>query len=439
MRASLLPFLALLAACGARTSFVTSDAASTSGSGGAGGAGSTSVTSSSSTSSSSSTGGGSSGCDALVVVDPITVAPTPTLARAPEIGLLDASGELFLSFIEAPPGTPGLLRAVRMAPFAVWPPEFGAYVDLDADVLDYVAGPGPSGPVGLLRHGTGGQTFLATTFLPQLEGVPLSTGQDDLLFVAAIPDRYLAAQASQAPSYNVLGVGSYQPSSLPQSEDPLLCITTRVLGAGVPSGSGFLAGFVEPDPSEPSCDPGAPLPGTVVSLMRYESPPEPGSFLERKQGERFVAIEPIAHLHLAPASFGAWAVFQTDGSTSLTFPPVVAARIDSSAQPLVPGELIGVAPDGVTAGPIAVAALGDALVVAWVENLDPSAPTIIVQIVEPDGSLGAATSFSTQEAWLSGRIRLQASADGRGLLAAWDGNFDGALIGLARLDCVNAL
>jgi hypothetical protein len=440
MRAALFPFLALLAACGARTSLVTSDAASTSGSGGGGAGGSSvTVTSSSSTGSSSGGAGGSSGCDALVVVEPVTVAPTPTLARAPEIGLPDASGEFFLSFIEGPSETPGLLRAVRMAPFTVWPPEFGAYLDLDTDILDYVAGPGPAGPVALIHHGSGGLTFIATTFLPQLDSVPIGSGETDLLFVTGIPDRSLFAQAYPSPSNSVLNVGSYQPGSLPQTEEPLICITSPELGAAVPSGSGFLAAFVEPNPPESSCEPDAPLPGTVVSLMRYESPVAPGSFLERKQGARFVASEPIAHLHLAPTSFGAWVVFQTDGSTSLTFPQVVAARVDFSGQPVVPGELIGVSPDGVTSGPIAVAALGDAVAVAWIETLDPTTPRVVIQIVGPDGSLGAATSFLTEEAWFSRRIRLQASADGRGLLAAWEGNFGDVLIGMARIDCVGGL
>jgi len=443
MRAALLPtFALLLAACGARSTLVPSDSASTRGNGGAGGASSSSVTSGSSSSASSSVGGGYPGCDALVVVDPVAVAPTPTLARAPEIGLPDQSGEVFLSFIEATFDAPGALRAVRMAPFVEWPPpEFGAFLDLDTDIFDYVTGPGPAGPVALLRHASGGgEALLATTFLPHIEGIGLFSGGDDLLFVTAIPDRYFAAQADEVPGYNVLDVGSYQPNSLPQSEDPYVCITSRVLGAAVPSGTGFLAAFAEPNPPKPAtCDPLFPLPGSVVSLMRYESPAGFGSFLDRKQGERLGAVEPLVHLKMAPASFGAWVVFQTDGSTSRVQPGVVALRVDTGAQQLVPGEIIRVSPDGVTWGPIAVAALGDALVVAWVEAIDPSAPTIMVQIVAPDGTLGAATSIPTNVAWLKDRLRLQASADARGILVAWESDLGAALIGLARIDCIGGL
>lgn len=441
MRAALLPTLAfLLAACGARTTvpFESSGAQGSGAAGGAGGSGSSSVTStSSSMTTSSSTGGGGSVCDALVLVNPVTVAPTPSLARAPQIGVPDDSGDMFLAFIEAPFDAPGLLRAARMLPFSVWPPEFGGILDLETDIIDYVTGPGPAGPVGLLRHGSDGAGFLATTFLPQLEGITFVTGGDGVLFVTAIPDRYLGAQASQAPGYDVLDVGSYQPGSLPQSEGPDVCITSSVLGAAVNSGTGFIAAFVEPSAPEPTCNPQFPLPGSDISLMRYESPPGLGSSLDRKEGERLSAVEPILHLQMTPASFGAWVVVQTDGSTSRVQPGIAAFRVDAGAQRLVPDEIIRVSPDGVTWGPIAVAALGDALAVAWVEAIDPSAPTIVVQIVEPGGALGAAVAIPTHEAWFAGEgLRLHASPDGRGLLVAWDGNNGGALIGLARLDCI---
>jgi hypothetical protein len=63
----------------------------------------------------------------------------------------------------------------------------------------------------------------------------------------------------------------------------------------------------------------------------------------------------------------------------------------------------------------------------------------VIRIVQPDGALGPETSIPTNEAWLSGHVRIQASADRRSLLVAWDAGFDDARIGLARVDCTGRL
>lgn len=97
-------------------------------------------------------------------------------------------------------------------------------------------------------------------------------------------------------------------------------------------------------------------------------------------------------------------------------------------------------PEGIGWPTIAAATLvGDALAVAHVDTLDPSAPTIVVQIAKPDGTLGPATSIPTNDAWLTGRVELQASPDGRSLLVAWEAAQDQPRIALARIDCVTAL
>ncbi len=80
---------------------------------------------------------------------------------------------------------------------------------------------------------------------------------------------------------------------------------------------------------------------------------------------------------------------------------------------------------------------GDELAVAWVDNIDPTAPTIVVRIVRADLSLGPVTSFSTNPAWLFGSLRMVASPDGARLFLAWDASGGGApTVGAARLDCV---
>lgn len=439
-RALLLLPLAIAAgmACGSRSDLDDVESGSTGGAGhgGAGGSGG---------SGGAGAGGGGAGgsggqveCSALSV-EPIAWAPGPSLVHTPQIALLPPSGNVVVSFLSAMKGEPGPLFAVRADAFGAWPPVFDEVTLLQDGVARYAVGPGPSGPVAVV-HPIAEPALLATTFFPQIVDaeVPLSA-IDEVLFATAIPDRYLFAHAAVQSEYNVFHLGSYQPGSLPQSEQPLVCVTSTVLGAGVPSGAGFLAAYVEPDPPEPGCDVQAPLPGSVVSISRYEAPPGAGTFLERTQGERFFPFEPAVHLGLAPASFGGWVVFQTDGSTARVPPPVVAARVSASGDALVPGELIAVTPGGYIPPEVTVAALGDTLAVAWIDAIDPSAPVIAVQLVRPDGTLGPATSFPTFEAWFSGNLEILPSAGGDSLLLAWESAFEGEVsqIALGRIDCVN--
>ena len=96
----------------------------------------------------------------------------------------------------------------------------------------------------------------------------------------------------------MLKVESYQTGSLPQSEDPLVCVSSRVLASAVPSGQGFLAAFNVPNPPEMPCRMGGMGPGTVVTLMRYDAPTELGSFLTATEGDRaVVASEPLANVN----------------------------------------------------------------------------------------------------------------------------------------------
>lgn len=434
------------AACGSR-----SDLLGTTGDGAGGGQGGATGTAAGG-STPATGGGGSTGttgstggsapfeCAQLsLALDLIVPAPSPGLARAPQIALLDPvdPGHEVLSFLDSPGGEAGALLAFRVDAFAEWPPAFDGPALLDEGVIAYAAGPGPSGPVGLL-HPAGAPATLATALYPQLVAAeaPFTAG-DAILFAAGIPDRTFVAQSTQAPGYGVLGLGSYQPGSLPQGEGPLVCITSPVLAAGVPSGAGFLVAYLEPDPPEPGCDPAAPHPGTVVSVSRYEAPPGLGTFLERTQGLRLHQGEPAAHLALAQASSGGWLVFQTDGSTARIPPPIVALRLDAAGNALAPDELIPVSPGGAVVPALAAAGLGDALAVAWIDALDPSAPVIAVQIVGPDGALGAAASIPTNAAWYAGGLQLLASPAGDSLLVAWETFDEGGRVALARLDCKN--
>jgi hypothetical protein len=287
-------------------------------------------------------------------------------------------------------------------------------------------------------HHQGKEPTLVKTFTPTFEIVDAPVGDNgDSLFVTALPDRYFWAETFFTGDYHVLHVGSYQPQSLPQSEEPLLCTTTPHLGRAVASGDGFLAAFLEPNPPELACEPGSPKPGTIVSLSHYAAPTAPGSSLARSQADRIVTGEPIVNLGLERASFGAWVVFQTDGSTSETPPPVVALRVDPKGHALIPsGESIPLSPGGFVTPALATASLGDMLAAAWIDNLDPSAPTIVIQLVNADGSLGPGTSIPTNGAWYAGSLQLSPSEDGRSLLVAWEPDSPKATA-FARVDCAN--
>lgn len=440
-RLSTLALLALglssAAACGSRSDLTSQDPASSGGAGGAGGA-TTGTTGTTSTSTTSTGTGGSIECADLSVT-PIAVVPSPGVAWAPELALLPSSGDVVVAFLDAPEGAAASLVVGRADVFGAWPPTFDDLAVWGTGVTRFATGPGPSGPLALI-HAVGGTALLVTTFFPDISIAdgPITAG-DEILFAAAIPDRYLFGQAYTTPEYDVLDLGSYQPSSLPQSEEPLVCLTSRVLGAAIPSGPGFLAAYLEPDPPEPGCNPQSTGPGTVVSVSRYEAPPGAGTFLTRTQGVRFVHFEPIVNLGLAPASFGGWVVFQTDGSTSRSPPPVSAFRVDTAGQALDPDEIISVSPGGAVVPAVAVAALGDTLAVAWIDAIDPSAPVIAVQLVRPDGSLGPATSIPTNEAWYAGHLRILASPGGDSLIVSWESSPGDTRAALARIDCVNPL
>lgn len=430
--------LSSAAACGSRSDIASQEPASSGGTGGGGATAGTTSTSTTSTSTTSTGTGGSIECADLSVT-PVAVVPSPGVARAPEIALLPSSGEVVVAFLDAPEGADTSLVAGRADVFGAWPPAFDELAVWSTGITRFATGPGPAGPAALLHH-TSGTATLATTFFPDISiaEAPLTAG-DEILFATAIPDRYLFGQAYTTPEYDVLDLGSYQPSSLPQSEEPLVCLTSRVLGAAIPSGPGFLAAYLEPDPPEPGCNPQSTGPGTVLSVSRYEAPPGAGTFLTRTQGVRLAHFEPIVNLGLAPASFGGWVVFQTDGSTSRSAPPVSAFRVDTAGQALDPGESIAVSPGGAVVPAVAVAALGDTLAVAWIDAIDPSAPVIAVQLVLPGGALGPATSIPTNEAWYAGHLRLLASPGGDSLIVSWESSPGDTRAALARIDCVNPL
>lgn len=419
-----LPLLTLaLVACGARSTLAPGDGAP-----GTGGASST-------TSASTASGGALGACTAWRLVPPVVAFPsTAPGVRAAEMSLAENEEDLYLTLIEAQQGAAGVLRSGRLRALAQWPPDFVGQLEAAVDVRDYVTGEGGSGPVALIARGDG-HLQLATTLLPEALTMPLQTPGDAPLFVAGIPDRWIYGAAQKLTSYDVLDVGSYQTGSLQQSTGPTACVSSTVLGAAVPAGQGFVAVYALPNPPSDACDVGAPKPATVVTFYRHDSPTAFGSSLTATEGEHLVFAEPLAKLLLAGTPTGAWAVLQTDGSTAEQPPAVIAAHVDANGHLLPIGSTgLVVAPDGAATGPVAAAALGEGVAVAWADTT-ASTPTISVRTVSPGGSLGPITTFDTSAVFVRGRLRVIAARSSRTLVVTWDGGWNGASAGVARLDC----
>jgi hypothetical protein len=132
----------------------------------------------------------------------------------------------------------------------------------------------------------------------------------------------------------------------------------------------------------------------------------------------FEGVDPLAHVALAKRPEGAWVVWQETGASSLQPPPIRAALLDESGSQA--GPLVNITSDGQTNGPFAAAALGERLAVAWIDALDPSTPTIRLDLFNEEGSFVAGTSLGTGPAWLyDASLSLLASPDATQLLIAW--------------------
>lgn len=433
-------------ACGARNELELADAGGTGGTS-TGNPSSTANAGGSPTSSSVGVGAGGEGaigsgggapdiCAGLVVAEPgpaivggVNGASDPQLAFFPD-------GERVLLTFVGPASAGPALHVRELDASAPWPPAVGGASPLIPTSSGYALGTSPTGPVALV--GFGGNTSLAVVLgegASAIDDAPTPPGKP--LFTAAIDDRFLYATSQSLAAFEQLQVGSYQPGSLPQTDDPLICLGTEILAAGVASGAGFLAAFAAPGEFLSDCDPNGAM-GSTIDLYRYESPSGLGSSLEPAYGGTF-DFEPadvLLGVHLAPASFGAWLVWQQAGINAEVPPPPFAIRLDPTGAALDPvGSATALGTIG-WGGPVAVASLGDDLIVAWAEYADPSAPLVMVQMVRADGSLGPSTSFYTHELWQTGPMRIAAQPNGKQIFVTWEGGMNQTDIAMARIDCV---
>lgn len=433
MRHSFFLLLTLVAgsACGARTSLPNDDSGIASGGGNEGGNGA-----SGGAGAAGPTGGGGGQveepCDALLHSEPSAVmAPVFSSARAP--GLLLNGTDLRLAYIENPSG-PGPIFLASLDAVLAWPPTVTSFEALTFDVDDYVVGGGASPPV-LYQTPVGARVALDLS--PETPAIEHTLLTGNGLFVTARDNRLIAGASAFTSDQVVLTTGSYQLGNLPQVEPQRFCSLGRAVADAIPMQDGFLTVFGVVNPPRSNCDPLTNLPATTLQLGRFDNPPELGSSISYTAEDTLVLGDSIVHGKLSASSGDrAWVVYQSAGDNAFAPPPIFAELVEGSGHRLESPLVVTVGSDGLVTPQLAVAQIGGGVAVAWIDNVDPSAPTILVQLVRADGSLGPSASIPTNEVWQTGRIEMVYAADEHVLIIAWEGGLEQSQIGLARLTCV---
>lgn len=421
----------LLSACGSRSALQGGDASSSDGGAGGGTSGTTSTT----------TTTGPLSCDGLTAQPNWLVVLAQKVSK-PQLAAFPGTKDAFVAALSVDFEDQWISTMRLTDPWSTWPPvATGGKVADQMD--DFVMSTGPQGPIALVKLPTASPTVFRydpSTFAFEEEAF-LSLQSGEPLFVAEIQGRTLGATGLTFSQFHELSIGSLQPGNLPQGEQPLLCTKTRTLADAVPSGTGFLAAIAEVDPIENDCIAGPDKAAALrVMVRRYESPSAPGSFVEMTLGDGVSNSEPIARLAMSPASFGAWVVFQTDGSTSEQMPAIEAFAVDQKGHILSPKGQFAVSPEGIDWPHLAAATVfGDRIAVAHVETFDTSAPEIVIEMYDVNGAKGPSISIPTGDSWLGGRIDMLPSPDGRSLLVAWEVSQDQPRMALTRVDCLTAL
>lgn len=409
-----------LASCGARDALeVDGDASSTSG--GAAGPG---PSSSPSSPASSGTGAGAPCTGFVVDGDPYPIAAGQN-ATEPQVGVMP-SGSMFVAWR----AQSGALVGDATVDLDAWPHGFDAITQLVPSAAAFVAGPGASGPVAYHRDEFGTAGLARNLFTGEPSAPAFSTAGKPL-FVVNLGTRTLYASDEGG----FLNVGSQADPNFSATHGPSICLGTNTLASAIPKNDRIVAAYADSIAPGQSCFSQVPAPGLSLVTMRYEVTGSADASFDLVQEEALTQVEPLLHLELVSTSFGAYAVHQTDGSTSEVMPPIRAYLLDhgGALQPEGAGP-IDVTGTNVFTSTLAASAMEDDLVVAWVDSLDPSAPTIIVRRLRPDGEVVAETAIPTNAAWLSGELRMVTSPDQRSLLLAWTADVD-KTVGVAKVSC----
>ncbi|MFO0591085.1 MAG: hypothetical protein U0441_26305 [Polyangiaceae bacterium] len=428
-----------LLACGSRSALDGTITASSGGSGGstttstAGAGGATTTTTPTPTSTETL-------CSLLLSQPPVIATPNG-VARRPGLGAVAGTTTVMFGALYAEADGQHARFSTIKDPWTSWPPKIESTMAAPGFVVqDLAMSTGPTNALALVAV-PGAVPYLMTLDEFSLTSDPfLSLGSGDILYVAGVEGvsigaiKYLIQENDEK-----IEVGSFTPNGLPQSEPPTVCISSKMHAAAAPKSTGFLSAVSMPGDLADICLPMTPAKATRVAIMRYEAPSSPGGSLDVWAGDSFQETEPIQLLAMAPASFGGWVVYQTDGSTSEQMPAILAAPLNTSGYLVdgIPGPF-AVSPEGVEWPYVGAAQLaGDALAVAHVETIDPAAPAIVIQVAEPNGKLGPSLTIPTNGAWPTGRIELLPSPEGLSFLVAWETNeATQDRIALARVDCI---
>lgn len=411
--------LALAAGCGARDALRV-DGDDTTGAGAAGASGSTSPSTPASTGT-----GAQAPCNGFAVDGEAYPIPVGQNATEPEVGAVP-DGRLFVAWRMQN----GSLAGDATIDLDAWPHAFESIQPLAPDVTAFVTGPGVDGPVAYVRDPFG-EAGLARDLFTGAPIVSAFVTNGAPLFVIEIQNRVLYATNEGS----FLNVGAYADPGTVATHGPSICLGTKMLGSAISKNDHAVVAYADSIAPGQSCFAQVPQPGMSLVTKRYEVTGSDDASFNLVDVETLVQPEPLFHLELASTGFGAYVVFQTDGSTSEVMPPISAYLLDhgGALQPAGAGP-IAVSPSGVSSQSIAVASMDDDLVVAWVDALDPTAPTIIVRRVRSDGTVVAETAVDTSPAWLFGKLRMVTSRDQASLLLAWTADVD-KTVGVAKVSC----
>jgi hypothetical protein len=162
------------------------------------------------------------------------------------------------------------------------------------------------------------------------------------------------------------------PPSLP-GDSIAACGKSPLAGAGIPEGSNAAVGgpyaliAVSNSRAELGCSglPGAPS-KVIVDTWPSSGPPSPKTSIDNATAVR--------QIELVPRADGAWLVWQAEKPAGGgSDPPVMATRVDALGKTI--SNTFEAIPAGANGYPFAASAIGDELVVAFVEATEPSAKT----------------------------------------------------------------
>lgn len=448
----------LIVACGGRSQL--GDGSSSGGVGSAGGAtstGSTASSSSSSTStasSSSGNGGAPQSCNGLTLSgERITYEPTPMdhgsrpiLVPATDDGSL-VSVVFAQAPVESPSDPPIAVAGATFAPWGMWPSSLGPtarVVGFGGDAFATARSPAADQP------GFSVLFYLPTDSFPSdMYLAPAAAGKSYDPFPQGISwDAWepawgvaLARGASgHLAAYEVgMGADAFLSVAFVGGGSPTPFVIDEVACANAPftadvaevEGGYLLATAAGRKFGACPLDDGIPGPAKDLHVIRVDQATKQVSLAASFEG-----TDPLTHVALARRAQGAWVVWQENGASALTPPPIQAALLDETGA--VAGPVFPIPATMGTLGPFAAAALGPNLVVAWVEAFDPSTPTLRLEVFSEAGTYLSSASINTAPSWLyDASLSLLPSPDGTQLLMAWadEASPEQAMVRVVRFSC----